>query len=83
VQAITKQLLGANPKMALQSVTRPESGKRNFKKKSSKLAKDKTNRTRKSQCQKDALWDLYKTYKGHTPPREVISKLSNELNLSE
>lgn len=44
---------------------------------------DKTNRTRKSQCQKDALWNLYKTYKGHTPPRDVITNLSQELNLSE
>lgn len=47
-------------------------------------AKNKTNnRTRKSQCQKDALWSLYKTYKGNLPPREVITNLSNELNLTE
>lgn len=45
--------------------------------------KERTNRTRKSQCQKDALWNLYKTYKGQTPPREVITALSSELNLSE
>ena len=43
----------------------------------------KTNRTRKSQCQKDALWDLYKRLKGDTPSREEIAELSEELNLKE
>lgn len=43
----------------------------------------KTNRTRKSQCQKDALWDLYKRLNGKTPSREDIASLSEELNLKE
>ena len=43
----------------------------------------KTNRTRKSQCQKDALWELYKVLKGETPSRTQIENLSNELNLKE
>ena len=44
---------------------------------------DKTNRTRKSQCQKDALWLLYKELKGKTPSREQIAELSNNLDLKE
>ena len=43
----------------------------------------KTNRTRKSQCQKDALWTLYKELSGETPSREQITSLSEELNLKE
>lgn len=34
------------------------------------LQDKKTNRTRKSQCQKDALWDLYKRLEGKTPSRD-------------
>jgi len=44
-------------------------------------AEKRTNRTRKSQCQKDALWELYKDLKGKTPPRERILALADELNL--
>lgn len=40
-------------------------------------------RTRKSQCQKDALWQLYKDLNGETPSREQITHLSDELNLKE
>ena len=43
----------------------------------------KTNRTRKSQCQKDALWDLYKKLEGKTPSREAITDLAEDLNLKE
>ena len=43
----------------------------------------KTNRTRKSQCQKDALWELYKRLNGKTPTRDEIAGLSEELNLKE
>ncbi|MFM7856540.1 MAG: homeobox domain-containing protein [Flammeovirgaceae bacterium] len=43
----------------------------------------KPSRTRKSQCQKDVLWSLYKELKGATPSKEKILELSQELNLSE
>jgi hypothetical protein len=40
-------------------------------------------RTRKSQCQKDALWQMYKRYEGKTPSRETIENLAAELGLKE
>ena len=55
-------------------------------KKAKKLAKEqenKTNRTRKSQCQKDALWQLYKDLKGKPPSRDQITRLSEDLDLKE
>ena len=50
-----------------------------LKKKKSK----KPTRTRKSQCQKDVLWKIYKELNGATPSKDKITDLSNELNLSE
>lgn len=52
-------------------------------KKKQSASSRKTNRTRKSQCQKDALWNLYKNLKGETPTREQITELSDQLNLKE
>lgn len=40
-------------------------------------------RTRKSQGQKDALWQMYKKYEGKTPSRETIENLAEELGLKE
>lgn len=50
-------------------------------KKTRNVVSRRTNRTRKSQCQKDALWELYKELDGKTPARERIVELASELNL--
>ncbi len=55
-------------------------GKRSYNN-STKASDKRTNRTRKSACQKDALWELYKELDGKTPPRERILQLAEELNL--
>ena len=59
--------------------------KASLKESKSKLKKKekKVNRTRKSQCQKDALWNLYKSLNGATPSHETIAEYSEELNLKE
>jgi len=51
--------------------------------KKNKGAGKKTNRTRKSQCQKDALWEMYKDLDGKPPSRDRIKDLAEELNLKE
>lgn len=50
---------------------------------SSRRKPSKTNRTRKSQCQKEQLWQVYKDLDGKIPSRELITELSEELNLKE